>query len=471
MAYIGIPPPHVMHNLLRHITLSAAIVAAYASAAEVKVAFSGGERAVLEYTPERSTGLDAIYVAYDASSLASMVITPADGTLSVSRYSNLGGGYAQPVSFRSDGGNAVVDNPEGDMGYIIESGGRSTYIWIVDYSRHPMQLSGLRGAEPQECDNTRLEVQGVGEAIYYYTIDGRRCELARDIEVKYNSLEWSDDAEGFIQVALTRTLPHLTPEISVTPPIYCSTVFAISGDRFLKAWDMEKHLESTPVPPNGIASHTSAEQTNLPDEGEEAEPSNVIKTEVAGIGGSAPVDVSFRAWVTDAVVHNEWQVATDEQFDNIDCRFNEQNLDYTFTGEGTYYVRYVGSNADGSCETYGETYTVGIGSSELKIPNAFTPNEDGVNDVWKVAYRSLISFSCSIFDRYGTQLFHFSDPSQGWDGKYKGKYVKPGVYFYVIEAKGADGRSYKKGGDINIIKSKRYESSGGSAENPVTPEE
>jgi len=156
------------------------------------------------------------------------------------------------------------------------------------------------------------------------------------------------------------------------------------------------------------------------------------------------------------VIHNEWQIARDQDFEHIDYRFNEQNLDYTFTEEGTYYVRFMGSNADGSCETAGETYTVGIGSSDLRIPNAFTPNEDGVNDVWKVAYRSLLEFSCTIFDRYGNELFHFKDPTQGWDGKYKGKYVKPGVYFYVIEAKGADGTRYKKGGDINLIRSKRY---------------
>ena len=202
--------------------------------------------------------------------------------------------------------------------------------------------------------------------------------------------------------------------------------------------------------------NTSAKQTNAPDDSADADASNMIKNDNEGMGGSAPADFSFRAWVTDAVVHSEWQIAADADFEYIDQRFNEQNLDYTFTEEGTYYVRFVGSNADGTCESYGETYTIGIGSSELKIPNAFTPNDDGINDVWKVAYRSLLSFSCTIFDRYGTQLYHFTDPSQGWDGKYKGKLVKPGVYFYVIEAKGADGRTYKKGGDINIIKSKRY---------------
>ena len=108
-------------------------------------------------------------------------------------------------------------------------------------------------------------------------------------------------------------------------------------------------------------------------------------------------------------------------------------------------------------------YTIGIGASDLRIPNAFSPNDDGVNDVWKVAYRSLLDFKCWIFDRYGNQIFHFTDPSKGWDGKYKGKTVKPGVYYYVIEAKGSDGTKYKKSGDINIVNYKKA----GTATGPV----
>ena len=49
------------------------------------------------------------------------------------------------------------------------------------------------------------------------------------------------------------------------------------------------------------------------------------------------------------------------------------------------------------------------------------------------------------------EIFSFTGPSQCWDGKYKGKYVDAGVYFYVIQARGADGKNYKLKGDINII--------------------
>lgn len=428
------------------------------------ISFEGSQKEIISIVPERNTGLDMLYVAYDTAQLSRMVISGTSAGVTVSRYSNLGGGFSEPVTISYEGGNAVVSDPAGDMGYIITDNGKSTYIWLVNYAAHLLRLDSAAAAAEQDCTSTGLDIFGTGDAIHYFTIDGRQVELSRDIEAEYLNLEWDENAESYAQVSRVKTIPHLSNPVVITPPLYCNSMFKVSGDRFLRQWGMEQSVESPLVYANGLDVQTTAIQTNLPDDGPDAPPSNAIKTESQGMGGSAPADISFRAYTTDAVIHNEWQIASDEMFEYIDYRFNEQNLDYSFTEEGNYYVRFVGSNSDGSCETVGETYTISIGASELRIPNAFTPNGDGVNDEWKVAYRSLLKFSCTIFDRYGNDLFHFTDPSLGWDGKYKGKPVKPGVYFYVIEAVGADGKKYKKGGDINIIRSKRYSNSTEPAE-------
>ena len=52
-------------------------------------------------------------------------------------------------------------------------------------------------------------------------------------------------------------------------------------------------------------------------------------------------------------------------------------------------------------------------------------------------------------------MFYFDSPDQGWDGKYRGKYVDPGVYYYVIEAKGANNKKMKLKGHINILRPKK----------------
>ena len=55
-------------------------------------------------------------------------------------------------------------------------------------------------------------------------------------------------------------------------------------------------------------------------------------------------------------------------------------------------------------------------------------------------------------NRFGQKLFEWSDPSQGWDGKYRGKDVKAGVYFVLVEAQGADGYKYKIKKDVNLLR-------------------
>ena len=92
----------------------------------------------------------------------------------------------------------------------------------------------------------------------------------------------------------------------------------------------------------------------------------------------------------------------------------------------------------------------------MKCPNAFSPgSSEGINDEWKVSYKSIISFECHIFNRWGVKVATLKNPEEGWNGKYNGKFVPAGVYYYVINAKGADGKTYKLKGDINIINFKK----------------
>lgn len=73
--------------------------------------------------------------------------------------------------------------------------------------------------------------------------------------------------------------------------------------------------------------------------------------------------------------------------------------------------------------------------NELILPTAFTPNGDNLNDTYFISngfvVERLIRFE--IFDRVGGKLFSTDDVSMGWDGRYKGEYVMPGVYVYKAE--------------------------------------
>lgn len=95
-----------------------------------------------------------------------------------------------------------------------------------------------------------------------------------------------------------------------------------------------------------------------------------------------------------------------------------------------------------------------VSTSVLFMPNAFSPNGDGVNDVYKAksGYRAITTFHAYIYNRWGQKLFEWTDIDGGWDGTYKGKPVKQGVYFVLVKAKGTDGKIYNIKRDVNLLR-------------------
>ena len=421
-----------------------------AEAVAQMVSFSGSAHSVWAETPEKSTGLDKIYVLYGTSGV-SMSYEAANASAIVKwyKYGTLGGGYAEEVSnVVKTGTVTTMSQVDGNCGYIIEEGDKRTYLWVVDYSQYYLNLTTIEPAAEQDCGSVALNVTGSGADINYTTINGVNKKLSRNITLTYNSLEWDSENHQWNQKEIVKTYEGFKSSIYEIAPL-CNTSFTLSGDRFLKYWGEDLTVSYDNYVAQSIDVQTVVEQSvrDVPNEKKEAGSSM--------LGGSAPVDITFTAYPTDAVAQREWQMSTDAEFATIESVHNDDVLQETFTDAGTFYYRYICKNSTGSCEAVSETYTVSIGESSLICPNAFSPEgTPGVNDEWRVQYKSIVSFKCWIFNRWGVQICELNDPSQGWDGKYKGKYVSSGVYYYVIQAVGADGKEYKLKGDINIIKYK-----------------
>ena len=363
---------------------------------------SGDDLKTIVVNPEKNTGLNKIFVIYDITRVTATYTTDSGNRPIWYRYSNLGGGYAEEIKGIEYSGNmSTLANVEGDMGYIIEDGDDRYYCWVVDYKKHRLDLTGVVVNSEQDCGSTHLLLTGIGEPIKYYTINGQQRILDQQIQVIYNTLEWSDDLKVWNQIEVVKTLESYDNSIHITPAPLCNTTFTVRGDCFLEQWNWIEEVESETFNTNSVDVVTDAEQIQS-----DNEKSNQISSGSTGdLGGSAPADITFYAYRTDAIIHNEWQMTDDPEFENILYRFTTQDFNYVFTEEGTLYVRFVGSNSDGSCEVYGDTYTITIGASELKCPNAFSPNaSEGVNDEWKVSYKSIIEFECWIFNRWGVEV-------------------------------------------------------------------
>jgi gliding motility-associated-like protein len=86
------------------------------------------------------------------------------------------------------------------------------------------------------------------------------------------------------------------------------------------------------------------------------------------------------------------------------------------------------------------------------VPNAFTPNGDGVNDVFLVYGSEIKLITVQIYDRIGEKLFESHNQLQGWDGTYKGTLLQPGVYAYYITIEFLNGKTLEKEGSVTMIR-------------------
>lgn len=431
---------------MRRVACILAALAAIAMAQAKGLTFSAAGLSPVTVKPAASTGLDDVYVLHSTAGVKATYVATSTNVHWL-RYNAMGGGYAEEVNADLDGREYTITLDDSDMGYIIEDGDKRYYCWVVNYANHELQLDALGFAEDQDCDRARLQLHGDASKITFYTINGQPVELSRQLEIAYESMAYDEEQEEYKTVEQTAELASIDGTFGVIAPL-CDTRFTLTGDRFLRAWGMERSVESDVYAAFGVEATTTATQEVRENDNEQA-------VETDNLGGSAPAQVHFHAAVTDAAIFREWQLARDEEFEFVINRFQQLDLDYTFTESGITYVRFVANNTEGTCEYAGDVYQVSIGESALLCPNAFSPGaSEGVNDEWKVSYKSIVKYECHIFNRWGKEMFSSTDPAQGWDGKQGGKVVPAGVYYYVIVAEGSDGKKYKLSGDINILKSK-----------------
>ena len=90
--------------------------------------------------------------------------------------------------------------------------------------------------------------------------------------------------------------------------------------------------------------------------------------------------------------------------------------------------------------------------NELKIINAFTPNNDGVNDVFNIKGNHIKEIHAKVFNRWGQELYSWNELTGGWNGKYKGKEVSAGTYFYVVAVVYEDGKTEERRGVVTLVR-------------------
>lgn len=117
----------------------------------------------------------------------------------------------------------------------------------------------------------------------------------------------------------------------------------------------------------------------------------------------------------------------------------------TPTAKTTYSLR---ATTPGNCNVTGQVTITTI--TEVIIPNVFSPNNDGINDVWNIpGLSSYAESSVQVFNRSGQLVFQSKGYNKPWDGTFNGKALPTGTYYYII----ATGKEYeKRSGSVTVLR-------------------
>ena len=122
----------------------------------------------------------------------------------------------------------------------------------------------------------------------------------------------------------------------------------------------------------------------------------------------------------------------------------------------TYTVTIIDSGPWGECRSSAsvtiQVYDFICGMPNIYLPNAFTPNGDGNNDVLFLRGDNIVNMHLAIYNRWGELVFETRDQSIGWDGTFRGKDVDPAVFVYHLEVDCGDGQSFFDKGNVTVIR-------------------
>jgi gliding motility-associated-like protein len=164
--------------------------------------------------------------------------------------------------------------------------------------------------------------------------------------------------------------------------------------------------------------------------------------------GDVPLDVTFS---------NVSSNATDYWWD-FDDNYTSIAFDtnYTFVSPGTYDVMLVATNGNCTDTAIFSIVVLDTISTDLSIdtvPNVFSPNGDGINDLWTVTGTNITALYGTIYNRWGQLIFKWDGINGGWNGRTTSGLEAPGgIYYYIVKGAGIDGQTFERIGFLQLFR-------------------
>ncbi len=359
-----------------------------------------------------NTGANAASVAFNPSNTTTYTVIGTSGTCTAQAIATVSVNPIPIVSITGNtvacAGNSTSLTASGANTYTWSTGANSATINFIPTSTASYTVTGGIGA----CINeqvitvnvlTNLTILISGDTIICV---GQKDTLTASGAITYT---WSTGAH--------------TASIIITPTVATSySVSAAIGTCFGTAFD-SVHVKPTPV----------AVYTLNPNPATTLDPLVYFSNE----------SINYTHWA--------WNFGDSSALDTIDV--NPSHYYNTETGS-SYHTSLTLSNKDG-CINIDTVLLVIDPFFTFYIPNTFTPDGDGLNDVFKGEGMGISSFQLWVFDRWGENIFYSSDINKGWNGTLRGgnsTIVQEGVYVWKVNLEDALQTNHNYHGTVTIIK-------------------
>jgi gliding motility-associated-like protein len=202
---------------------------------------------------------------------------------------------------------------------------------------------------------------------------------------------------------------------------------AIFGTAISKSLLLIPDVEGTLVPP--AVNITSGELTNL------------------------SFQLDFEDALVDVVEYRVFKKDLDGIFQRVGTRNESRYIDSNLRAE-QFELCYKVSYEDncGNISVLSEEMCFDVAFNNAQYPNAFSPNGDGDNDIFKPTQGRFVEFRMVIYNRWGAIIFSSTDPEVGWDGTTNGQEASPGAYVYQVNFTDANNRSFQRTGTLVLIR-------------------
>lgn len=158
-----------------------------------------------------------------------------------------------------------------------------------------------------------------------------------------------------------------------------------------------------------------------------------------------PVNLNLTNYSTNTIA-NYWK------FNSTSTPDSSFNLVKQYNAPGDYTVSLIAKGSKGCVDSSGYSFEIPK-SSSLILPNVFTPNNDGINDIYRPLMKGISSLKATVFNRYGELITTWDKVNGFWDGySISGQAMSDGQYFIFVEATGFDGQTYKLRNRITIAR-------------------